>query len=93
MSAPTLALAVILGIALPRVGAQNETIRPGGAGSELVETVCEIIQAACIFDDDTLLVRRMANVESQDGRNPDTYRDGYHGGIWQVQRKVALLLN
>jgi len=59
-------------------------LEPGGSGSALVESVTERIQASCIFADDKYLLRRTAYVESADGTDPDTYRDGYHGGIWKV---------
>ena len=36
------------------------------------------------FSEDKLFLRRLAYVESSDGSNPDTFRSGYHGGIWQV---------
>ena len=29
-------------------------------------------------------MRRLAYVESRDGLDTDTYREDYHGGIWQV---------
>ena len=79
-----LLLVVLLGLAQRGAANQNATITPGGSGSQLVEATCNIIQSACIFDDDKLLLRRMAYVESLDGHDPDTYRDGYHGGLWQV---------
>ncbi len=62
----------------------DEAMEPGGKGAPLVESVVERIQASCIFSDDKLMLRRIGFVESEDGHNPDTYRDGYHGGIWQV---------
>lgn len=33
-----------------------------------------------------LFLFRIAAAESRFGAHPSTYRDGYHGGIWQVDR-------
>lgn len=33
-----------------------------------------------------VFLKRIAKVESAYGRAPGTYRPGYHGGIWQVDR-------
>jgi len=77
-------LFVLLGLVALGTTTEDGTLTPGGSGSQLVESSCDRIQASCIFDDDKLLLRRIAYVESQDGLSPDTYRDGYHGGIWQV---------
>ena len=62
----------------------DEAMVPGGRGSGMVESVSERIEASCIFPDDKLMLRRISYVESQDGLEADTYRDSYHGGIWQV---------
>ena len=62
----------------------DDTLTPGASGHEVVESTLTKIESACIFPDDKLLLRRMAYVESSDGEHPETYRDGYHGGIWQV---------
>ena len=60
------------------------TVRPLARGASIVETVCSRIESSCIFPEDKLFLRRLAYVESSDGSNPDTFRSGYHGGIWQV---------
>ncbi|XP_022091887.1 uncharacterized protein LOC110979972 [Acanthaster planci] len=39
-----------------------------------------------IFPSDHGFLRRVAWVESKDGTDPNTYRAGYHGGIWQVDK-------
>ena len=56
----------------------------GSSGNEVVEAVVDRITSSCIFPDDKEYLRRLAYVESTDGSQPDTYRSGYHGGIWQV---------
>lgn len=40
--------------------------------------------SSCLFNNDRLFLRRLAYVESRDGTDPKTYRQGYDGGIWQV---------
>ena len=63
----------------------DDTLTPGASGHEVVESTLTRIESAYIFPDDKLLLRRMAYVESSDGKHPKTYRDGYHGAIWQVR--------
>ena len=57
------------------------TIQPLANGASVVETTCLRIESSCIFQEDKLLLRRMAFVESMDGNDPKTFRDGYYGGI------------
>jgi hypothetical protein len=59
-------------------------LTPRENGTRLVEAVVERIDATCVFPDDKLLGRRIAFVESRDGTAFHTFRDGYHGGIWQL---------
>ena len=54
------------------------------SGPEVVEAVVNIIRESCLFADDKRFLRRLAYVESGDGREPNAYRPGYYGGIWQV---------
>ena len=65
-------------------GGIDKTREPGTSGSDVVEAALDVIQEACIFDDDKLFFRRLAHVESKDGTDGKTYRSGYNGGIWQV---------
>ncbi|CAH1787670.1 unnamed protein product [Owenia fusiformis] len=58
------------------------------SGEDVVEEVIEIIEGACIFPDDKLFLRRLAFVESLDGKDTKTYRSGYNGGIWQVDEAI-----
>ena len=41
-----------------------------------------------MFGDDRQFLRRIAFVESTDGTDSDTFRQGYHGGIWQVDEDI-----
>ena len=71
---------------LVKVQAQRRdlTREPESSGSSVVLATVAQIRDSNIFPDDRQLLRRIALVESDDGRNPRTYRQGYHGGIWQV---------
>ena len=57
---------------------------PGASGSGVVEEVVSKLQS--LFGSDYKFLRRIAYVESKDGIDKNTYRSGYDGGIWQVDR-------
>ena len=63
---------------------QDGTLLAKNFGAEVVKATVEKIQESGIFADDNHFLRRVAYVESKDGTDSRTYRDGYHGGIWQV---------
>lgn len=68
-------------------GATDLTVTDRATGDEVVEAVVDLIHQACIFDDDRLLLRRIAYAETQDGTAANTFlKDGvtFYGGIWQV---------
>ena len=60
------------------------TRTPGSSGANVVQATVAQIRDSGIFPDDHQLLRRIAWVESRDGTHLLTYRQGYHGGIWQV---------
>ena len=62
------------------------TVVPETSGTKVVESVVSKIQLSGIFDDDHSFLSRIAFVESKDGTDSNTYRAGYGGGIWQVDR-------
>jgi len=64
---------------------KDETLVSGASGRDVVEAVTARLDASCIFPDDKLFFRRLANVESTDGIDSSTFRSGYYGGIWQVR--------
>ncbi|XP_071097398.1 collagen alpha-6(VI) chain-like [Haliotis cracherodii] len=71
------------------VRSQRDRTRENGTyGSDVVEGVMSALRDACIFPDDKLFLRRIAYVESKDGASSKTYRDGYNGGIWQVDETM-----
>ena len=65
-------------------GAVDDTLREGTCGTAVVRAVIGRIEDTNIFPNDNQLLRRIAYVESKDGTDSTTYRNGYHGGIWQV---------
>nr|XP_018908329.1 PREDICTED: uncharacterized protein LOC109037897 [Bemisia tabaci] len=79
----TLLFATALGYLVDR------SLEPKAHGRDVVETVVHRIQRARIFSDDKDFFRRVAYTESKFGEDPETYRDGYYGGIWQFDRLAA----
>lgn len=79
-------LVLYFGIWLLEVKAQGRDLTriPGSSGTTVVQATDALIRDSGIFPDDHQLLRRIAWVESKDGTDPRTYRQGYHGGIWQV---------
>ena len=59
------------------------------SGSDVVRAVVNRIQNV-FGNGDRQFLRRVAFVESRDGTDANTYRSGYHGGIWQVDRAAFL---
>ena len=90
---------IVTGVIMATIYAENpynerdQTREPEAAGSKLVETVLIRIEAAKISEDDQMYnyLRRVARVESSDGLDDSTYRDGYHGGLWQVDEPLFLV--
>lgn len=64
--------------------ARDATREEGASGAAVVETCVTLLSQSGIFPPDFSFLRRIAWVESKDGEDTDTYREGYHGGIWQV---------
>lgn len=62
------------------------TIQNQATGPDVVQAVVDKIKDSCIYSNDRLFLRRLAYVESQDGLDKDTFRSGYYGGIWQVNK-------
>ena len=63
---------------------QGQDLIPESSGTLVVQETIAKISGSNIFPDDHQFLRRIAWVESKDGTHPNTYREGYHGGIWQV---------
>ena len=83
-----MALVVVLGLTLLsafQLSVQqgvDRTLERGVSGADVVKATVNKIQN--VFGDDQQFLRRIAYVESKDGTDSNTYRSGYHGGIWQV---------
>ena len=59
-------------------------------GSAPVLSSVARIQQSGAFGSDNELLRRIAYVETRDGTLPDTFREGYNGGIWAVAEESFL---
>ena len=68
----------------------DRTREPGASGGAVVTLTVNLIRQAVTLrlPDDKELLRRIALVETWDGTDKDTYRDNYHGGIWQVDEDM-----
>lgn len=66
------------------------TMAVNASGTNVVLATISIIDESGVFADDNRFLRRVAYAESRDGLDPDTFRDGYNGGIWQVDEEVFL---
>lgn len=64
----------------------DKTLVPGTNGEDVVCDVIRKIADSNIFPDDKKMLRRIAFVESRFGVDSGTYRQGYHGGIWQIDK-------
>ena len=62
----------------------EEALTPGAKGKEVVSNVNNELRK--VFANDHGFMDRVASKESDNGLNPGTYRDGYYGGIYQVDR-------
>lgn len=68
-------------------GCVDLTVEEKANGKEVVEATVDLINESCIFDDDKLMLRRIAYVETTDGEDDHTFEkngNDYYGGIWQV---------
>ena len=64
-------------------------------GAAVVEAVVDLIGESCVFDDDALFLRRIAYVETMDGRSSEMFTKngtGYYGGIWRVSWMIRTLI-
>ena len=82
-------LVLVLTPALVFATGHDATMEPGNSGHDVVEMTVDRILSSCIFPDDKGFLRRLAYVESSDGMHPGTYREDYHGGIWQVRPRAT----
>ncbi|XP_005099133.2 uncharacterized protein LOC101847656 [Aplysia californica] len=59
----------------------------GLGGDTVVSATLARIHETCLFPNDYLFLRRLAHVVSDDGTNNNTYRAGFHGGLWQIREQ------
>ena len=85
-----LAVFVVLSVLLRIASTQGQdlTVQAGANGSSVVTACVSRIQQSGIFTSDNEFLRRIAYVETNDGSDADTYRDGYDGGIWAVSQDL-----
>ena len=67
---------------------QDLTTQAGANGSAVVSACISRIQQSEIFTSDNEMLRRIAHIETSNGNDEDTYRSGYHGGIWAVDEDL-----
>lgn len=90
-SFPLLLLLLLLPSILPtraQPSPTDLTRQAEASGTDVVLATIAIIRDSGVFSDDNRLLRRVAFVESRDGLDGDTFREGYNGGIWQVDERV-----
>lgn len=66
------------------------TTAVNASGTKVVLATISLINQANVFADDNRFLRRVAFAESRDGLDPNTFRAGYNGGIWQVDEQNFL---
>jgi len=84
----SLGLLVLLATVSTAQNPTNDQTRVSGAsGAGVVEAVSHALSESCIFPNDHRFLRRLARVASNDGLDPNTYRLGFDGGIWQISQQ------
>jgi hypothetical protein len=71
--------------------AVDRTRQDRAVGPDIVQAVVDIIRESCIYPNDRVFLRRLAYVESRDGKNSNTFRPNFYGGIWQVNLYIYVL--
>ena len=83
----TLKLAAVIALQvslIPFVNGADQTLVSGASGTAVAKAAVAKVLSCGIFPDDHGVLRKIGWVESKDGTDPNTYRPGYNGGIWQV---------
>ncbi len=78
-------LAFVNSLVLP-----NITLQDAASGSEATLLSIGSIHQSGVFGDDKEMLRRIAYTETRDGTSSNTYRSGYHGGIWAINEDQFL---
>lgn len=85
--APTAMLAglmLLMGTATAEWNLPAEAYQSGASGEDLMRTINQQIGSS--FPEDHGFMNNVACVESNYGTHPNTYREGYNGGVMQVDR-------
>ncbi|XP_025113618.1 uncharacterized protein LOC112575805 isoform X2 [Pomacea canaliculata] len=73
------------------VHADSPVVQAGASGSDVVDAVVDLIDHSCIFPDDYLFLRRLAYLETEDGKAPNTYMmNTYYNGIWRTNKDMFM---
>ena len=81
----TLTIAFLLAVSTTNAFSLNDDVyTPYSVGQSVVGEVSDDLNNIFPYDYD--IMKRTACAESDNGLNPNTFRDNYHGGIWQVDR-------
>lgn len=75
------------------LSAVDRTREDRAVGADIVQAVVDIIRENCIYPNDRVFLRRLAYVQSKDGKITNTFRQNYYGGIWQVLGIIILYKN
>ena len=71
-------------------GGRDVTLISQNKGSDVALACVHKITQSGVFATDNNFLRRLAFVESRDGMDADTYRDGFNGGMWQLDESKYL---
>ncbi|OQV19252.1 putative Collagen alpha-3(VI) chain [Hypsibius exemplaris] len=66
----------------------DQTLLVEQKGPLVVQAAIEKITEQCIFKNDKQMLRVMALLESNYGKEANTFRKGYYGGIWQISERM-----
>ena len=67
----------------------DDTLTAEASGVAVVDKVLSKMFDSGFLQYSNGILRRIACVESAYGTDTDTYRAGYHGGIWQVRTCIS----
>lgn len=66
----------------------DHTRLPNTNGTSIVLACVRMIERSGIFQDDYQTLRRIAYLETNDGKRQLTYRPQFHGGIWAINESA-----
>jgi hypothetical protein len=69
----------------PKIKVEEEVLKKESSGEDIVSKSIETVTK--VLGNDKGILKRIAKVESENGEHNNTFREGYHGGIFQVDKK------